>query len=76
MKFQVDEKKTYYICGCKYTANEPFCDGTHRKEETIKKYNKQLLQVKEKKCLKKMKMKNVKKIEKKYLKKFFLPLYK
>jgi hypothetical protein len=32
------------LCGCKYTHNEQgFCDGTHRKEEGIKKYNEFLL---------------------------------
>lgn len=32
------------MCGCKYTHNEQgFCDGTHRKEEGIKKYNEFLL---------------------------------
>ncbi|KAI8072185.1 uncharacterized protein B0P05DRAFT_473677 [Gilbertella persicaria] len=43
-KITVDEAKTYYLCGCKYTHNEQgFCDGTHRKEEGIKKYNEFLL---------------------------------
>jgi hypothetical protein len=32
------------LCGCKYTHNEQgFCDGTHRKEEGVKKYNEFLL---------------------------------
>ncbi|KAI8886867.1 hypothetical protein K501DRAFT_292613 [Backusella circina FSU 941] len=43
-KITVDEAKTYFLCGCKYTHNEQgFCDGTHRKEEGIKKYNEFLL---------------------------------
>lgn len=32
------------MCGCKLTKNQQgFCDGTHRKEEGIKKYNEFLL---------------------------------
>ncbi|KAI9271804.1 iron-binding zinc finger CDGSH type-domain-containing protein [Phascolomyces articulosus] len=43
-KIVVDETKTYFLCGCKYTHNKDgFCDGTHRKEEGIKKYNEFLL---------------------------------
>ncbi|KAI8095377.1 hypothetical protein BDF21DRAFT_328985 [Thamnidium elegans] len=43
-KITVDEAKTYFLCGCKYTHNEQgFCDGTHRKEEGIRKYNEFLL---------------------------------
>ncbi|KAI7853197.1 hypothetical protein BDC45DRAFT_511559 [Circinella umbellata] len=43
-KIVVDEAKTYSLCGCKYTHNKDgFCDGTHRKEEGIKKYNEFLL---------------------------------
>ncbi|ORZ00395.1 hypothetical protein BCR43DRAFT_529446 [Syncephalastrum racemosum] len=43
-KIVVDEAKTFYLCGCKYTHDQNgFCDGTHRKEEGIKKYNEFLL---------------------------------
>lgn len=43
-KITVEEAKTYFLCGCKYTHNEQgFCDGTHRKEEGIRKYNEFLL---------------------------------
>ncbi|CDS08406.1 hypothetical protein LRAMOSA09769 [Lichtheimia ramosa] len=43
-KITVDETKDYFLCGCKYTHNpEGFCDGTHRKEEGIRKYNEFLL---------------------------------
>ncbi|KAJ3079062.1 hypothetical protein HK102_004054, partial [Quaeritorhiza haematococci] len=42
-QFTVEEKKTYYLCGCKLTENAPFCDGTHRQEKGIKKYNEFLL---------------------------------
>ncbi|KAI9491363.1 iron-binding zinc finger CDGSH type-domain-containing protein [Zychaea mexicana] len=43
-KIVVDEAKTYYLCGCKYSHDKDgFCDGTHRKEEGIKKYNEFLL---------------------------------
>ncbi|KAI8978421.1 hypothetical protein BDB01DRAFT_726387 [Pilobolus umbonatus] len=43
-KLRVDEAKTYYICGCKWTHNEEgFCDGTHCKEEGLRKYNEFLL---------------------------------
>ncbi|KAI9021638.1 iron-binding zinc finger CDGSH type-domain-containing protein [Phycomyces nitens] len=43
-KIVVDESKTYFLCGCKYTHNElGFCDGVHRKEEGIRKYNEFLL---------------------------------
>ncbi|CDH52902.1 hypothetical protein RO3G_00581 [Lichtheimia corymbifera JMRC:FSU:9682] len=43
-KITVDESKDYFLCGCKYTHNpEGFCDGTHRKEEGIRKYNEFLL---------------------------------
>lgn len=27
--FVAEETKTSYLCGCKYTANPPFCDGAH-----------------------------------------------
>ena len=30
IKFQVKEKKNYYLCRCKRTKTPPFCDGTHR----------------------------------------------
>lgn len=40
----MDEAKTYYLCGCKYTHDKKgFCDGTHRKEEGVRKYNEFLL---------------------------------
>ncbi|KAJ8659468.1 hypothetical protein O0I10_004833 [Lichtheimia ornata] len=43
-KITVDETKDYFLCGCKYTHNaDGFCDGTHRKEEGIRKYNEFLL---------------------------------
>ena len=25
------KKNTYYVCGCKQSADKPFCDGTHNK---------------------------------------------
>ncbi|KAI7881415.1 hypothetical protein K492DRAFT_216186 [Lichtheimia hyalospora FSU 10163] len=46
-KVTVDETKDYFLCGCKYThqpeASLGLCDGTHRKEEGIRKYNEFLL---------------------------------
>ncbi|KAG2198772.1 hypothetical protein INT47_010558 [Mucor saturninus] len=43
-KITVDEAKSYFLCGCKLTGNaQGFCDGTHRKEAGIKKYNEFLL---------------------------------
>lgn len=42
-KFTVQETKTYHVCGCKQTANSPFCDGTHRQEKGVRAYNKMLL---------------------------------
>jgi CDGSH-type Zn-finger protein len=29
--FNATENKTVYFCGCKITANQPFCDGAHSK---------------------------------------------
>jgi CDGSH-type Zn-finger protein len=29
--FVADEDKTVWLCGCKQTGNQPFCDGTHSK---------------------------------------------
>ncbi|MFO7590522.1 MAG: CDGSH iron-sulfur domain-containing protein [Acidimicrobiia bacterium] len=25
----MNEKKTVHLCGCKHTADKPYCDGTH-----------------------------------------------
>lgn len=45
-KLTVDEKKTYYLCGCKETEDPlGFCDGTHRKEKGLKKYTQHLLKI-------------------------------
>ncbi|TPX34732.1 hypothetical protein SmJEL517_g02719 [Synchytrium microbalum] len=41
--FKVEETKDYYLCGCKLTGNAPFCDGTHRQEAGVKRYNEFLL---------------------------------
>ncbi|KAI8811602.1 hypothetical protein BJ742DRAFT_654636, partial [Cladochytrium replicatum] len=43
VRFTVDQKKTYYLCGCKISDTKPFCDGTHRKEKGVAKYNEYLL---------------------------------
>lgn len=29
----LEEGKTYYWCACGRTANEPFCDGSHKTTE-------------------------------------------
>ena len=29
LKFDAAETKTVYLCGCKHTADLPFCDGSH-----------------------------------------------
>jgi CDGSH-type Zn-finger protein len=31
VRFEATETKTAYLCGCKHTANQPFCDGSHSK---------------------------------------------
>jgi CDGSH-type Zn-finger protein len=31
VKFDADESKTVYFCGCKHSANKPLCDGAHNK---------------------------------------------
>ena len=28
--FEVEEKKRYALCTCKYSRNPPFCDGSHK----------------------------------------------
>ena len=28
---KVGEGKSYFICSCKLTKNQPFCDGSHHK---------------------------------------------
>lgn len=32
-----------WLCGCRQSANLPFCDGEHKKEKGFKKYNEFLL---------------------------------
>jgi len=29
----VTEDKEYWLCNCKQTSNQPFCDGTHKHED-------------------------------------------
>lgn len=29
LKFEITEETTVYLCGCKQTANAPFCNGAH-----------------------------------------------
>ncbi|HMS26352.1 MAG TPA: CDGSH iron-sulfur domain-containing protein [Burkholderiaceae bacterium] len=31
MKYEAKESKTVYFCGCKATANQPLCDGSHNR---------------------------------------------
>jgi len=31
MKFEAEESKLLYFCGCKASQNKPFCDGSHKK---------------------------------------------
>jgi len=34
VKFTVSEAQKMWLCGCKHTANKPFCDGSHKKLAT------------------------------------------
>jgi len=29
--FTAEKTETVYLCGCKKTGNQPFCDGSHNK---------------------------------------------
>ena len=29
--FTAEKTETVFLCGCKHTANAPYCDGTHTK---------------------------------------------
>jgi CDGSH-type Zn-finger protein len=31
LKYEATESKTVQFCGCKHSANRPFCDGSHAK---------------------------------------------
>lgn len=33
MKIDVEAGKTYYWCSCGKSANQPFCDGSHKGSE-------------------------------------------
>jgi len=33
-KVNVEEGKTYYWCSCGRSKNQPFCDGSHKTENT------------------------------------------
>ena len=33
IKIDVEAGKTYYWCSCGKSANQPFCDGTHKGSE-------------------------------------------
>ncbi|MBN1468259.1 MAG: CDGSH iron-sulfur domain-containing protein [Fusobacteriaceae bacterium] len=33
---EVEEGKSYYWCSCGLSKNQPFCDGTHKTESTLK----------------------------------------
>jgi CDGSH-type Zn-finger protein len=30
VKFEADKTGAVWLCGCKQTAGQPFCDGTHK----------------------------------------------
>jgi CDGSH-type Zn-finger protein len=30
VRYQAQEDRTLYFCGCKATAKPPFCDGSHK----------------------------------------------
>lgn len=32
LRFIAEEDTTVWLCGCKYTNNPPYCDGTHKKD--------------------------------------------
>ncbi|MCS5590482.1 MAG: CDGSH iron-sulfur domain-containing protein, partial [Candidatus Thioglobus sp.] len=31
VKFEAEDTKTVYFCGCKHSSTKPFCDGSHSK---------------------------------------------
>jgi CDGSH-type Zn-finger protein len=31
VKFSVAEAQKVWLCGCKHSGKQPFCDGTHQK---------------------------------------------
>ncbi len=31
MSFWLYEAQKVWLCGCKYSADKPFCDGTHKR---------------------------------------------
>lgn len=32
LRFKLEEAKEAWLCGCKYTKNPPYCDGTHKED--------------------------------------------
>ncbi|KAK6300412.1 hypothetical protein J4Q44_G00285100 [Coregonus suidteri] len=32
LRFVPEKDSKAWLCGCKYTANPPYCDGTHKQE--------------------------------------------
>ena len=43
LAFTAKETKKHWICQCRQSANLPFCDGAHKQEKGVKKYNEFLL---------------------------------
>ena len=32
LRFVPEQDSTAWLCGCKYTNNPPYCDGTHKQD--------------------------------------------
>lgn len=43
LAFTAKETQKHWICQCRQSANLPFCDGAHKRENGVKKYNEFLL---------------------------------
>jgi len=38
LKYTAEKDETVWLCQCKHTKNPPFCDGSHKTEQVVKKF--------------------------------------